>query len=75
MCSFIVVHERSITKCDLDKLSGKIYSLLFKLFISGNRDIPWMNYIKSIFDETGFSNIWDGQKYSNPEFLKVTIKQ
>jgi hypothetical protein len=75
MCSFIVLHERSITKCDLDKLSGKIYSLLFKLFISDNRDIPWMNYIKSIFDETGFSNIWDGQKYINPEFLKVTIKQ
>ena len=34
-----------------------------------------MNYIKSIFDETGFSNIWDGQKYINPEFLKVTINQ
>jgi hypothetical protein len=34
-----------------------------------------MNYIKSIFDETGFSNIWDGKKYINPEFLKVTIKQ
>ena len=48
-----------------DKLSGKIYRLLFKLFISGNRDILWMNYIKSIFDETGFSNIWDGQKYIN----------
>jgi hypothetical protein len=24
-----------------DKLSGKIYRLLSKLFISGNRDIPW----------------------------------
>ena len=31
-----------------DKLSGKIYRLLFKLFISGNRDIPWMNGIKPI---------------------------
>ena len=57
-----------------DKLSGKIYRLLFKLFKSGNRDISWMNYIKSIFDETGFSNIWDGQKYINPECLKATIK-
>jgi hypothetical protein len=35
-----------------DKLSGKIYRLLFKLCISGKKDIPWMNYIKSIFDET-----------------------
>ena len=34
-----------------------------------------MNYTKSIFDETGLSNIWDGQKYINPDFLKVTIKQ
>jgi hypothetical protein len=24
-----------------DKLSGKIYRLLSKLFISGNRNIPW----------------------------------
>jgi disulfide oxidoreductase YuzD len=34
-----------------------------------------MNYTKSIFDETGLSNIWHGQKYINPDFLKVTIKQ
>jgi hypothetical protein len=25
--------------------------------------------------ETGFSNIWDGHKYINPELFKVTIKQ
>ena len=43
------------------KLSGKIYRLLFKLFISGNRAMPCMNYTKSKFDETGLSNIWDGQ--------------
>jgi len=34
-----------------------------------------MNYTKSIFDETGLSNIWDGQKYINPDFFKVNIKQ
>ena len=34
-----------------------------------------MNYTKSIFDETVLSNIWDGQKYINPDFFKVTIKQ
>ena len=33
-------------------LSGKIYRLPFKLFIRGNRDIPWMDYATSIFDET-----------------------
>ena len=56
-------------------LSDKIYRLLFRLFIRGNRNIPWMDYATSIFDETGLSNIWDGEKYINPDFLKVTIKQ
>jgi hypothetical protein len=28
-----------------------------------------MNYIKSIFDETGFSNIWDGQNILTLNFL------
>ena len=55
-------------------LSDKIYRLLFRLFIRGNRNIPWMDYATSIFDETGLSNIWDGQKYINPDFFKVTIK-
>ena len=50
-------------------LSGKIYRLPFKLFIRGNRDIPWMDYATSIFDETGLSNIWHGQKYINSDFL------
>ena len=56
-------------------LSGKIYRLLFKLCIRGNRNILWMDYATSIFDETGLSNIWHGQKYINADFLKVTIKE
>ena len=34
-----------------------------------------MNYTKSIFDETGLSDIWDGQKYINLDFFKVSIEQ
>ena len=36
-------------------LSGKIYRLLFKLFIRCNREIPWMDYTTSIFDEIGLA--------------------
>jgi hypothetical protein len=62
--------------CFWNKLVGSPDKLLlFKLFIRGNRDIPWMDYTTSIFDETGLSNIWDGQKYINPDLLEVTIKQ
>jgi hypothetical protein len=28
-----------------------------------------MDYTTSIVDEIGLSNIWDGQKYINPDFF------
>jgi hypothetical protein len=49
------------------------YTIKFGVLVQPPK--PWVNYIKSIFDETGFSNIWDGHKYINPELFKVTIKQ
>ena len=58
-----------------DKLSGKMYKIVFKMYENGNRDIKWVNYIKSIFDETGFSHLWSDQLTLNPSFIKVTFKQ
>ena len=59
-----------------EKLSGKFYRLLSTLFISGNKDIPWMNYIKSIFDETGFSNIYGMVKnISTLNFLRLLLNK
>ena len=34
-----------------------------------------INYIKSIFDETGYSEIWNNQEYVNPEFKKNVVRQ
>ena len=34
-----------------------------------------MDYTTLIFDETGLSIVWGSQKYINPDFFKVTIKQ
>ena len=39
-----------------NKLSSKIYKLIFKLQESGN--FKWLKRIKSIFDDTGLSFIW-----------------
>jgi hypothetical protein len=34
-----------------------------------------MDYATSIFDETGLSNIWHGQKYINPDFLRLLLSK
>ena len=58
-----------------NKLSSKIYRLLFNLHVNGNRDFKWINYVKSIFDETGFSHLWNDQIPLNTQFLKLSVKQ
>jgi hypothetical protein len=56
-----------------NKLSGKLYQLL--LTSSGSNKFKWINYIKSILDDTGFSNIWNSQQHITINFLKTTVKQ
>lgn len=58
-----------------NKLSSKIYRLIFNLQANGNRDFKWINYVKSIFDETGFSHLWNDQIPLNTDFLKLCVKQ
>jgi len=58
-----------------NKLSGKIYQLLLTLHSSGSNKFKWINYVKSILDDTGFSNIWNSQQNININFLKTTVKQ
>ena len=47
---------------------------MYKLYTAGNENLKWIT-LKSIFDDTGFSNIWNNQQNVNVEFLKHTIKQ
>jgi hypothetical protein len=58
-----------------NKLSGKLYQLLPTLHSSGSNQFKWINYVKSILDDTGFSNIWNSQQNININFLKTTVKQ
>ena len=61
-----------------NKLSGKLYQLLLTLHSlpsSGSNKLKWINYVKSILDDTGFSNIWNSQQNININFLKTTVKQ
>jgi hypothetical protein len=58
-----------------NKLSGKLYQLLLTLHSSGSNKFKWINYAKSILDDTGLSNIWNSQQNINIIFFKTTVKQ
>lgn len=60
---------------NVDKLSGKLYKLMFNLYENGNNSFKWINYVKSIFDETGNSEIWRVQGNVNLIFFKFNVKQ
>jgi hypothetical protein len=56
-----------------NKWSGKLYQLL--LTSSGSNKFKWINYVKSILDDTGISNIWNSQQNITINFLKTNVKQ
>jgi hypothetical protein len=55
--------------------SGKLYQLLLTLHSNGSNKFKCINYVKSILDDTGFSNIWNSKNNINITFLKTTVKQ
>ncbi len=57
------------------KLSGKMYRLIFHLHDNQQLESKWLSYLKSVFDECGFSEIWNVQQFVNTNFLKNNVKQ
>ena len=48
---------------------------MFKLHESKQGHFKWISYVKSIFDETGLSFIWNDQMYMDKNILKSILKQ
>lgn len=57
------------------KLGSILYSLMFKIQENNQSNFRWMTYIKSIFDETGLSFVWNDQLPMNKELIKSVVKQ
>ena len=55
------------------KFSNLLYKFLFNMV--SNKQSPWLEYIKGILINCGFSGIWDAQKVENPRWLVRSIKQ
>ena len=49
--------------------SGKLYQLLLTLHSNGSNKFKCINYVKSILDDTGFSNIWNSKNNINTTYI------
>jgi hypothetical protein len=51
------------------------YKLCRQLNENHNMQLSWILFVKQIFNECGFSNIWETKLFDNVEYLKCVIKQ
>lgn len=58
-----------------NKLSSKIYKLLYSLYIDGQYQSAFVKNIANIFDDTGLSFIFNSQMPVNPIWIKNYVKQ
>ena len=52
-----------------------IYRLCRQLNENHNMQFSWILFVKQIFNECGFSNIWETELFDNVDYLKCVIKQ
>lgn len=58
-----------------NKLSNQIYSLILSLNRDGILNSKWLNYIKTLIQNNGFSNLWTNQNNSNKKWFYMAFKQ
>ena len=57
-----------------NKLSSKVYCLMYNLYLNGNTGLKWIENIKNIFDEIGMSFIFSNQIQVNVNWIKTHVK-
>jgi hypothetical protein len=56
------------------KICSVVYRLMYHLFNTQNANFSWLNSVKTILDECGFSYIWETQIFISEVWLKSNIK-
>ena len=64
----------SLLKSD-NKLSNTLYRLMVKLDQNGTHQFKWLNMIKSILNDTGFSEYWNNQLFLNHNVVEILVQQ
>ena len=57
------------------KYSNILYRLCRQLNENHNMQFSWILFVKQIFNECGFPNIWETELFDNVDYLKCVIKQ
>ena len=70
----MVMFWNRLVQCE-NKLSNTLYKLMLRLSEHENVQFKWLNLVKCILDETGFSEYWTDQNSLNLKFLKLSLKQ
>lgn len=61
---------------DLDmKLSSLIYVVIYNSYTQGNLKSDWINNVKILLCDLGFSGIWDTQEFLNAKWLSEAVKR
>ena len=56
------------------KICSVVYRLMYHLCNTQNANFSWLNIVKTILDECGFSYIWETQIFISEVWLKSNIK-
>ena len=58
-----------------NKLSSKLYKLMYKLHMNGTTTFKWISFVQSVFNDTGLSYVFESQFPICMSSIKSVIKQ
>jgi hypothetical protein len=58
-----------------NKLSSKLYKLMYKLHMNGTTNFKWISFVQSVFNDTGLSYVFESQFPICMSSIKSAIKQ
>ena len=77
---YIDIKQRMVSYCiklitgKQSKICSVVYRLMYHLCNTQNVNFSWLNSVKNILDECGFSYIWETQIFISEVWLKFNIK-
>ena len=58
-----------------NKLSSKLYRLMYKLHMNGTTNFKWISFVQSVFNDIGLSYVFESQFPICMSSIKSAIKQ
>ena len=59
----------------IKKLSGKLYKLLWYMHEHEGSNFKWFNYVKSVFNDCGFCELYNFPEQVDYNYIKINVRQ